>query len=70
MKASELIAKLKTLIEEHGDLEVGIYNDEFSFYGRLLSTEVDLKSVADKDPGHDFWSYDDENLGAEFIGIG
>lgn len=36
MKASELIAQLQALVEEHGDLEVAVYDPE----GASLAVQV------------------------------
>ncbi len=40
MKASELIIKLQTAIETHGDLPVGMYNDEWDRWHNLDSNEI------------------------------
>ena len=52
MKASEVIDRLKSLQEEHGDREVRFLNDDHDWFIRILN--IDQASVMSIGPANDF----------------
>lgn len=63
MKASEVIARLQELIEQEGDLDVGVLETEFGGY-------LGIYRVFPKDGQHaNKMSDDDEELGDRFIAL-
>lgn len=49
MKISELIKKLESIKEDNGDLEVGIYKDDYSGQVGDYFSDINLHKVESKD---------------------
>lgn len=56
MKISELIAQLKELKKEHGDLEVRVYGDEMDFYYDIFDVEIETRLGSELNSGKDIFT--------------
>ncbi len=70
MKISELIKKLESIKEDNGDLEVGIYKDDYSGQDGDYFSDIDLHKVESKDANlyEKYGDYKIKNV-EKFVGI-
>ena len=66
MKATDMVKQLQNAIEQYGDLEVGVFNDEICQYSEM--PKITGKRKAEHDGA--WFETDDESLGDEFIAFG
>lgn len=64
MIISEAIKKLQEIQTKHGDLTVGMENVEFMHFFPV--TEIEARAL---EKNADYFSNDDEELGAIYVGI-
>lgn len=68
MKLSEAIDRLQRIMQERGDLVVGVQNTEFVTYEPLLAIEVRKRQV-NQDEQYGGMFDDDAQLGDEFVAL-